>query len=177
MRNRWFDWLLALAAGALAAAMVLVPAGPKPEDLDLEIVSVRELPSIEGDPQQVEVEVRWHWNEPPRRFGYDMVTISADGRWIRTRGGSIANGWLLTVLDKPPTLWGDWVKTPDEDKATFLIQPWPDTSGRASAIQLQAHYIHEAPSLPRSWPDRSWVKSVGGTYPLEAEPTAPVDET
>lgn len=104
MKNRWFDWLLALAAGALAAAMVLLPAGPNPEDLDLEIVSVRELPAQEGYPQQVEVEVRWACHKQPYGVGYDMVTISADGSWIRMGGGFLANDWLLTMLDKPPTV-------------------------------------------------------------------------
>jgi len=57
--------------------------------------------------------------------------------------------------------------TPDEGKAIFHIVPWDRMSGdRAPVIKVQAHYIHEAAPRTGSWPDRSWVKSVGGTYQL-----------
>lgn len=167
VKGRWFDWALALAAGALAAAMVLVPAGPNPEDLDLEVVSVRELTPKENEPRQVEIKVRWHWRKPVRLSRSDMVAISPAGNWWVMEGNAEADSWVLSVLGKPRTLPGYRVDTQSEGEAKFLIFPWNDTPGnKATAIKLQAHYIHKAPSRLRTWPGQSWVKSVGGTYPL-----------
>lgn len=165
------EWGIALLMAVTLASMALWPTGLRPEDLDLEIISVRALPPMEGYPQRVEVQVRWHWRQPPRTaHSWDVLAIAADrGRWVVSYPGSGIgpNDPLLSLLELPPALWGNRVNPGERGEHTFILSG--QDAGRfyeAKAVTLHIHFIHEAPDRT-GWPGRTWVKSVGGTYTLE----------
>jgi hypothetical protein len=163
---------LAIVVAAIMAAMVLWPTGPRPDDLSLEIVSVQALPTQENHPQRVEVRVRWHWLRQARTTGAgDVLAIGSDPeRWIVAlpSAGVGANVRLQSLLERPQAWRGNWVNQGQGGEQTFVL------AGRgtgqfyeASAITLHVHYMHEAPER-FGWPGRSWVRTVSGTYLLDA---------
>jgi len=172
MKVCWYEWNLALLLAALMVAMVLWPAGPRSEDVRLEVVSVQELPAEEESaPQQVEVQVRWHWLRPPRRTnGEHAVALTVDmGRWsAEDESDATGDAWRLLHM-----LNGSWpaivtrVEPGQDGERTFVLSTSSDLGKfDAQAIALQAHYIYKAPNR-WGWPGRTWVHTVEGVYPLK----------
>lgn len=176
MRRRWPEWVLALLLTGLAVLLLLRPAGPRPGDLHLEVVRVRDLPPQEGRPRTVEVKVRWHWLRPPAEGalvrGRHLLALSIDpGRWV-VHGPStrVEPPKLLNLLGQPTSFWAVTV-VPGRDESLSLVLAAREAGSfyRAPVIPLSVHYVHEA-GARFSAPNWTWVKTVSGVYPLEPEP-------
>lgn len=166
---RRLDWGLALLAAALTALFVLRPWGARPEDLHLEVVSVRALPH---EPQAVAVEVRWRWRKPPRSAPpgtWDVVVISMDPeRWALAEPtqGTGPDVMLLNVSGQPAAYRAIRAIHGQDGEQMFILRA--EGIGyhyKASAIPLRIHYLHRA---PEDWspPGSSWVRTVEGRYAL-----------
>ena len=166
---KWLDWGLALVAAALTVLFVLNPGAPRPDDLHLEVVSVRALPN---EPQAVEVHVRWRWRKPPRSAPpdtWDVVAIGMDPeRWALAEPtqGTGPDVTLLNLSGQPTAYRAIRAVHGQDGEQTFILRA--EGAGyhyKAPAIDLRVHYQHRA---PEDWspPGSSWVRTVTGIYAL-----------
>lgn len=160
-------WVLAVMAAILTTIFVLRPWGARPEDLQLEVTSVRTLSTA---PQKVEVKVRWRWTERhPAPGARDLIAIGVDpGRWLVHDPSPYTrpDETLLNLLGQPTAMYAIQVKPGEDGELTAIITA-RDKGYRfeASAIPLRVHYLRRA---PEDWspPGSSWVRTVESTYAL-----------
>lgn len=181
MKLRWIEWGLALLLGALMALMLLSPGSPRPDDLELEVVSVEELPPEEpGAPQQVSVKVRWRWRQQPANTaGSASVAIGADPmRWSLKEDYWHGADWnRAAVLNQPQTFGGVEALPGQDGEQIFTLEGYKlGRFYRASAITLHVQYFYQGPEVTL-WPRRTWVKTVSDTFSLTAEPMEFAGET